>query len=122
MKIEYVGKNYNISEQLKKITVKKSKKLKKYFDDDTVAKFIITLTNNTYKTELVVIFGVNQLRAEAESDNPYRNLDIVIPKIQGQMRKTKTVWRQRITGRKNEKVAPAEKPLILDEEPPKPEV
>ena len=78
MKIEYVGKNYNISEQLKKITVKKSKKLKKYFDDDTVAKFIITLTNNTYKTELVVIFGVNQLRAEAESDNPYRNLDIVI--------------------------------------------
>lgn len=122
MKIEYVGKDYNISEQLKKITEKKCKKLNKYFDDETVAKFIITLTNNTYKTELVVTFGVNQLRADTESENPYGNLDIVIPKIQGQMRKTKTIWRKKRTGRKNETLTPNEKSQVVDEEPPKPEV
>ena len=30
MKIEYVGKGYNVSDSLKSITEKKSKKLKKY--------------------------------------------------------------------------------------------
>ena len=34
MNIEYVGKDYNVSDSLKKITEKKSKKLKKYLGDE----------------------------------------------------------------------------------------
>ena len=123
MKIEYVGKDYNVSDQLKKITDKKCRKLKKYVDEDAVAKFIISLENNSYKTELVVSFGANQLRAETESENPYKNLDVVIPKIQNQMSKNKSVWEHKKKGRKNEtpSAAVTAKKGVLDEEPPKPE-
>jgi len=89
MKIEYIGKNYTVSESLKKMTEKKSKKLKKFFGSDGELKYTITLEGNTYKTELFATVSGSSFKAMAESENPYANLDDVIPKIEAQVAKQK---------------------------------
>ena len=94
MKIEMFGKNYNISDSLKAITEKKCKKLDKYFADDqnTVARFNITLDGESYVTDLSVNYHNLNYRATAKSATPFDNLDAVIPRLQGQIRKQKDSW------------------------------
>src|SRR5574344_2140421 len=92
MKIEFFGKEYSVSDSLKKMSEKKCKKLNKYFDQDAVLRFNVTLESGSYKTELVVSSDGKQVRAEAVSSDPYSNLDVVIPRIEGQMRKKKSIW------------------------------
>lgn len=132
MNIEYIGKDYSVSDGLKKMTEKKCGKLKKYLKDQTI-KFTITLvkadnaSKGEYTTEAVTTFGKTEIRAEARSDSPFNNLDEIVPKLEGQMRKKKTIWGKRKKGKENdyshlrdgEQVKPA--PAPADEEPPKPE-
>lgn len=91
MNIEIFGKNYTISESLKKMTAKKCAKLDKYFGDDAdaVAKFVVTLENGSYTTDLSVVYRTETYRASACSDAPYDNLDIVIPRLAAQINKQK---------------------------------
>ncbi|MCI5820063.1 MAG: ribosome-associated translation inhibitor RaiA [Acidaminococcus sp.] len=90
MKIEYVGKGYNVSDSLKSVTEKKSKKFKKYLGDDAVLKYTITLTGDTYTTELIAEYNGRLIKAEAQSDTPFKNLDEVNSRFEGQARKFKT--------------------------------
>lgn len=94
MKIEIFGKNYNVSDSLKAITEKKCAKLDKYVDDDedAVAKFIVTLEGGTYTTDMTVVYRSQTYRAEASSDTPFDNIDLVIPRLLGQIRKQKDIW------------------------------
>lgn len=94
MKIEIFGKNYNVSDSLKAITEKKCAKLDKYFHDDAeaVAKFIVTLEGGTYTTDMTIVYRSQTYRAEAESDSPFDNIDLVIPRLLGQIRKQKDIW------------------------------
>ena len=94
MKIEIFGKNYNVSDLLKAITEKKCAKLDKYFhdDEDAVAKFIVTLEGGTYTTDMTVVYRSQTYRAEASSDTPFDNIDLVIPRLLGQIRKQKDIW------------------------------
>jgi ribosomal subunit interface protein len=91
MKIEIFGKNYNVSDSLKAMTTKKCAKLNKFFgDDDTaVARFVVTLENGTYTTDLSVVYHAQTYRASANSDAPYDNLDVVIPRLAAQITKQK---------------------------------
>ncbi len=93
MKIEIFGKNYNVSDSLKAITEKKCAKLDKYFhdDEDAVAKFIVTLEGGTYTTDMTVVYRSQTYRAEASSDTPFDNIDLVIPRLLGQIRKQKDI-------------------------------
>ncbi len=103
MKIEIFGKNYNVSDSLKNITEKKCAKLDKYFQDDenAVAKFVVTLEGNTYTTELSVTYRAQSYRATAESDTPFDNIDEVIPRLLGQIRKQKDIWGKTKKGTEN---------------------
>lgn len=97
MIVEIFGKNYNPSDSLKEITLKKNSKLDNYFKDDENAKatYTITLEGDNYTTDLVVTTRSISYRAEATSDSPFTNLDAVLPKLLGQVRKQKTVWGKR---------------------------
>lgn len=103
MKFEIVGKNYAVSEGLQNITEKKCSKLDKYFEDDkgAVAKFSIEYEGSIYTTELKVSFRSLVYRASATSENPYDNLDLVIPKLIGQVRKQKDIWAKNKKGVEN---------------------
>ena len=97
LSIEIFGKNYTVSDGLTNMTLKKCSKLDNYFKDDENAKvnFTVTLEGDTYTTDLVVSSRGITYRATAVSDSPYTNLDLVIPKLLGQVRKQKDIWERR---------------------------
>jgi putative sigma-54 modulation protein len=97
LSIEIFGKNYTVSDGLTNMTLKKCSKLDNYFKDDENARvnFTVTLEGDTYTTDLVVSSHGITYRATAVSDSPYTNLDLVIPKLLGQVRKQKDIWERR---------------------------
>ncbi len=91
MKIEIVERNYEVSAHLKRILTQKIEKLDKYFDDaDTKCRVCFKKENNSLKTEVMLEYGGNMIRAQVVSDNFYENIDKVLPKIEGQIRKYRT--------------------------------
>lgn len=96
MYIEFVGKNYDVSDKFKTIADSKLARLDKFFRDDATARIVITLTKHTYKTELTINFGGRILRAEEISESPFDSIDKLIPKIEGQIRKHRTQLANRL--------------------------
>ena len=91
MKIEVIGRNYEVSERLKEITDKKLAKLDKYFDGaDTKAKVCFKKQAQALTIEVMLDYAGKFVRATASGDNFYDNLDVVIPKLEGQIRKHRT--------------------------------
>lgn len=92
MRIEIFGKNYNPSNSLKAITEKKCAKLDRRFDDDAEVKFTVTYENGDYTTDMVVTAKGVTYRASAQGESPFDNIDEVIPRLLGQVRKQKDIW------------------------------
>ena len=91
MKIDIYAKNYEVGEKLKNITEQKLAKLDKYFkDDDTVAKVSFKKQATSLTTEIMLDFNGKFVRATATSDNFYDNIDVILPKLEGQIRKHRT--------------------------------
>lgn len=91
MKIEVLGKNYEVGEKLKEVTAQKLSKLDKYFDsDETKARVCFKKQGNTMTTEVMLDYAGKFVRATASGDNFYDNLDVVLPKLEGQIRKHRT--------------------------------
>lgn len=91
MKIEVVGRNYEVGENLKKVTEQKLSKLNKYFDSEgVVAKVSFKKEATSLTTEVMLDYTGRLVRATATSDNFYDNLDVVLPKLEGQIRKYRT--------------------------------
>ena len=91
MKFDIYAKNYEVGEKLKNITEQKLAKLDKYFkDDETVAKVSFKKQANSFTTEIMLDFNGKFVRATATSDNFYDNIDVILPKLEGQIRKHRT--------------------------------
>ena len=97
MRIEIIARNYRVSDRLREIIDKKMEKFSRYFEDD--AKAVVTLREvgkDKYAMEITIFFGGNMVRSEVVSDNMYNNIDIALPKIEGQIRKHRTKLGKRI--------------------------
>lgn len=91
MKIEILTRNYDLGEKLKQITEQKVNKLDKYFaESDAKIKVVHKKESNALTTEIMLDYAGKFVRATATSDNFYDNLDVVLPKIEGQIRKYRT--------------------------------
>lgn len=91
MKFGIYAKNYNVSDKLKDVTGKKLAKLDKYFsDEDVTAKVTCKVEGNSCVTEIMLDYNGKLVRATNVSDNFYDNLDAVLPKLEGQIRKHRT--------------------------------
>ncbi len=91
MKVEITCRNYKAGEHLKEVTEQKIGKLDKYFEDkDTVAKVCLKQEGDKQTTEVMLDYAGKFVRATATSDNFYDNLDTVLPKLEGQIRKYRT--------------------------------
>lgn len=91
MRIEINARNYRVSDRLREIIEKKMEKFSRYFEDE--AKAVVTLREvgkDKYAMEITIFFGGNMVRSEVVSDNMYNNIDIALPKIEGQIRKHRT--------------------------------
>ena len=91
MKIDIYAKNYEVGDKLKSITEQKLAKLDKYFKDDlAAAKVSFKKQGNSLTTEIMLDFNGKFVRATATSDNFYDNIDVILPKLEGQIRKHRT--------------------------------
>ncbi len=91
MKIDFTTKNYNANEHLKDVTEQKLSKLDKYFGSgNATAKVCLKKEGNSLVTEVMLDYSGKFVRATASSDNFYDNLDVVLPKLEGQIRKYRT--------------------------------
>ena len=91
MKINFFSKNYSVSEKLKDVTEKKLSKLDKYFKDEEVtAKVTFKSEKNSCVTEIMLDYNGKLVRATFASDNFYDNIDVILPKLEGQIRKHRT--------------------------------
>jgi len=92
MKINYVSKNYKISDRFKEIIEKKLNKLEKYFNKNFDVKVNCIEQNDTHKLEISINADGMFFRSEVLSDNMFNNIDLALPKIERQIIKicTKT--------------------------------
>ncbi len=92
MKLEIISKNYKASDHLKSVIEGKVEKFSRYFDDDAKMKIALKqIGKEKYGMEVTIFFaGNNIVRSEVISDNMYNNIDLALPKIEGQIRKYRT--------------------------------
>ena len=93
MRLELVARNYEPAEHLKRIISEKLSKLDKYFSsDEMLAKVCLKKEGARLTTEVMLDYAGKFVRAEVSSDNFYENIDKVLPKLEGQIRKFRTMF------------------------------
>ncbi len=86
MKIQFMSKNYTISDKLERIITEKVSKLDRYFEDSASAKVVCSRVNkDTFKLELTIKDKGLLFRSEVISDNMYQNIDLALPKVERQI-------------------------------------
>lgn len=90
MRIEIIGKDYNISNRLREIIENKVQKLNRYFEDNADVKVVCKQQKELYKMEVSISSKGMFWRAEvSNNENMYVNIDLALPKIERQIVKNK---------------------------------
>lgn len=87
MRTEFFSKSYKETNTLINVCSKKLNKLDKFTESDSVAKVKLETTGGKYTMEVTITTGGKQVRAEVTTDNMYDNIDILIPKLEAQLKK-----------------------------------
>lgn len=95
MNVKVVGKNIEVTEGLKGAVQKKLARLDKYFMDDVNATATLSIERNLQKIEVLIPCNNAMLRAEVKHGDLYSAIDLVIDKLEGQVRKQKTKLERR---------------------------
>lgn len=96
LKFHIRGENIAITDAIRDYAETKLNKLEKYFSEDvTVHVTAKVYPNKQAKAEVTIPSKAVTLRAEETSDNWYASLDLVVDKLERQMRKHKTKLQKR---------------------------
>lgn len=118
MRIDIVGKNYNVSDRLDDIIRKKAERLDRFFSDDVTARVVCKEEHKgRFTMELTIIVDGVVIRSEETSDNMYNNIDVVVPKIDRQIRKYRTKLTKKFKDSVFNFKAAEEEALALNEAP-----
>jgi len=92
MKFRIRGKNVEVTNALKDYAIKKISRIERYFETPPTSDATITLSVNKNKhiVEVTIPFTGITVRAEERSDDMYASIDMVIDKLERQIRKYKT--------------------------------
>lgn len=91
MKKNIRGDKIAVTDSIKSYIEEKIDKLNKYFDNDNIeAKIIIRVSNNKQIIEVTIPTDKYTLRAEERNEDLYAAIDLVIDKLERQIRKNKT--------------------------------
>ena len=91
MKKNIRGDKITVTESIKSYIDEKIDKLNKYFDNANIeAKIIIRIANNRQIIEVTIPTDKYTLRAEERNEDLYAAIDLVIDKLERQIRKNKT--------------------------------
>ena len=95
MEIKYIARNYKISDKFKEIIEKKLGKLERYFNKDVDVKVVCSEQNDNCKLEITINSSGLYLRSEVVSDNMYNNIDTALPKLERQIIKNNSKYRNK---------------------------
>ena len=91
MKLQFIGKNIEVTNALKEITAKKFEKLDKFFSKDIEGKVTYSAVKNDKIFEATIYLPNSTiLRAEESTNDMYTSIDIVLDNLERQIRKNKT--------------------------------
>ena len=91
MEVLVRGNKIDITDAMKDYVKEKLAKLDKYtLDDDIKATVLVKVRNYTQKVEVTIPLKTLILRAEEESEDFYSAVDLVVNKLERQIRKNKT--------------------------------
>lgn len=92
MKFEIYGKNVTVTDGMRTKIENKLSFLEKYFliDENTVARVVVRVYPTKQKIEVTIPTRVTTLRAEVVHDDLYAAIDLVIDKLEDQIRRQKT--------------------------------
>ncbi|SHJ76261.1 putative sigma-54 modulation protein [Hathewaya proteolytica DSM 3090] len=96
MKIKLVGKNIEITEGLREAVDKKLCKLDKYFKEEVAATVAMEVQKGIHKVEVTIPFSGGMLRSEEANDDMYKSIDLIIDKLERQIRKQKTKLQRKL--------------------------
>jgi putative sigma-54 modulation protein len=98
MKVQVIGKNIEVTEALRNIIEKKISRLDRYFGPDVEAHTTLRVQKNNHTIEVTIPFNGVILRAEELNEDMYISIDIVVDKLERQIRKQKTRLERRNHG------------------------
>lgn len=91
MEVLVRGNKIDITDAMKEYVKEKLEKLEKYtLDDNVKATVLVKVRNYTQKVEVTIPLKTLILRAEEESEDFYSAVDLVVNKLERQIRKNKT--------------------------------
>lgn len=96
MKIITVGRQTEVTQDLKDLFDKKLKKFDKFFNEDAVASIKLSKIKNKERLELTISNNGTLFRSEQTSDTFNNALDIALENIERQIRKNKTRLEKRL--------------------------
>lgn len=98
MKIKIVAKNIELTQGLREAVEKKLSKLEKYFGPEIVAHVTLSVQKKRQIVEVTIPFNGVVLRGQEDLEDMYASIDLVIDKLEGQIRKQKTKLQRRQVG------------------------
>lgn len=91
MKLNIIGKNMEVAENLKEVAHKKLEKLNRYFAEDIEGDAVFrTVRNNKILEVTIHLPDGSKLRSEQTTDDMYGSIDRVVAQLDRQIRKHKT--------------------------------
>ncbi|WP_035293979.1 ribosome-associated translation inhibitor RaiA [Clostridium sp. KNHs214] len=90
MVVRFIGKNIEMTEALKNIVEKKISRLDRYFEPNVPANVTLSVQKNNQIIEITIPFNGIVLRGEETNSDMYAAIDLVVDKIERQIRKQKT--------------------------------
>ena len=121
MRMNYTGKNVEVTEALRDVTEKKLTKLDKYFQKDIEGNVTFSTQKNRKIIEVTINLPGTIIRAEESSDDMYASIDKAVDVLERQVRKHKTRLQKRY---KNTETIRFENvmPLAVEEDSDKPKL
>ncbi len=95
MKMNFTGKNMEVTDALRDVTEKKLGKLEKYFQTDIAGNVTFSTEKNRKIIEVTINLPGTILRAEESSDDMYASIDKTVDVLERQIRKHKTKLQKR---------------------------
>ncbi len=95
MKMNYTGKNMDVTDALRDVTEKKLSKLDKYFQTDVTGNVTFGTEKNRKTIEVTINLPGTILRAEESSDDMYASIDKAVDILERQIRRYKTKLQNR---------------------------
>lgn len=96
MKITTIGRQMEVTDDLKLLFERKLKKFDKFFDDDATAKVTLSRKRNMERLEITISNRGTMFRSEVIAETFNNALDEAIEKIERQIRKNKTKLEKRL--------------------------